>query len=108
MKVFKYANDGESAFSAAWQEGNDLGLACDMVDKKVSFSVNGSFEPPLGVDSIASAFSASGFKVVANFGTCPSKTRRANRREIRDDILRVCARCAEEIGCRQRGMKCML
>ena len=58
-----------------------LGLACDMVNKTVSFSVNGSFEPPLGVafdkivaDSIAPALSASlGFKVVANFGQLPLK-----------------------------------
>ncbi len=49
MKVFKCANDGESAFGAAWQEGDVLGLACDMVDKKMSFSVNGTFEPSLGV-----------------------------------------------------------
>ena len=58
-----------------------LGLACDMVNKTVSFSVNGSFEPPLGLafqniaaDSIAPAFTAdSGFRVVANFGQLPLK-----------------------------------
>ncbi len=63
-------------FGVEWQEGDVLGLACDMVNKTVSFSVNGSFEPPLGLafqnisaHSIAPAFSASrGFKVVANFG----------------------------------------
>jgi hypothetical protein len=52
-----------------------------MVNKTVSFSVNGSFEPPLGVtfdkivdDSIAPAFTADlGFKVVANFGQLPLK-----------------------------------
>jgi hypothetical protein len=52
-----------------------------MVNKTVSFSVNGSFEPPLGLafqniaaDSIAPAFTAtSGFKVVANFGQLPLK-----------------------------------
>jgi hypothetical protein len=84
VRVVKYANnvDAEgSAFGVAWQEGDVLGLACDMVNKTVSFSVNGSFEPPLGVafeniaaDSIAPAFSASsGFKVVANFGQLPLK-----------------------------------
>jgi hypothetical protein len=70
-----------SAFGVEWQEGDVLGLACDMVNKSVSFSVNGSFEPPLGLafqniaaDSIAPAFSAqSGFKVVANFGQLPLK-----------------------------------
>ncbi len=83
VRVVKYANvDAEgSAFGVAWQEGDVLGLACDMVNKSVSFSVNGSFEPPLGLafqniaaDSIAPAFSAdSGFKVVANFGQLPLK-----------------------------------
>jgi hypothetical protein len=70
-----------SAFGVAWQEGDVLGLACDMVNKTVSFSVNGSFEPPLGLafeniaaDFIAPAFTAnSGFKVVANFGQLPLK-----------------------------------
>ncbi len=70
-----------SAFGVEWQEGDVLGLACDMVNKTVSFSVNGSFEPPLGVafeniaaNSIAPAFSADlGFKVVANFGQLPLK-----------------------------------
>jgi hypothetical protein len=70
-----------SAFGVTWQEGDVLGLACDMVNKSVSFSVNGSFKPPLGLafeniaaDSIAPAFSASrGFKVVANFGQLPLK-----------------------------------
>jgi hypothetical protein len=70
-----------SAFGVEWQEGDVLGLACDMVNKTVSFSVNGSFEPPLGLafqniaaDSIAPAFTAtSGFKVVANFGQLPLK-----------------------------------
>jgi hypothetical protein len=81
-------------FGTAWQEGNVLGLACDTVDKKMSFSVNGSFEPSLGVafdnivaDYIASAFSASAFKVVAIFGTCPSRTRHSMRNTC-------CARCA--------------
>ena len=72
---------GTSAFGVKWQQGDMLGLACDMVNKTVSFLVNGSFEPPLGVafdkiaaDSIAPAFSASlGFKVVANFGQLPLK-----------------------------------
>jgi hypothetical protein len=73
--------EGSSAFGVAWQDGDVLGLACDMVNKTVSFSVNGSFEPPLGLafeniaaDSIAPAFTAnSGFKVVANFGQLPLK-----------------------------------
>ncbi len=82
VRVVKCANDAQgSAFGVAWQEGDVLGLACDMVNKTVSFSVNGSFEPPLGLafqniaaDSIAPAFSAySGFKVVANFGQLPLK-----------------------------------
>jgi hypothetical protein len=74
-------DEGSSAFGVEWQEGDVLGLACDMVNKTVSFSVNGSFEPPLGVafenidaDSIAPAFSANlGFKVVGNFGQLPLK-----------------------------------
>ena len=76
MRVSKWGDGSDSAFGVEWQEGDVLGLACDMVNKSVSFSVNGSFEPPLGLafqniaaDSIAPAFSAiSGFKVVANFG----------------------------------------
>ena len=57
-----------------------LGLACDMVNKTVSFLVKGSFEPPLGVafdkiatDSIVPAFSAQKvFKVVSFLpGRCP-------------------------------------
>ena len=82
VRLVKYANDvGGRAFGAAWKEGDVLGLACDMVNKSVSFSVNGSFEPPLGLafqniaaHSIAPAFTASsGFKVVANFGQLPLK-----------------------------------
>ncbi len=81
VEVSKWGDGGDSAFGVEWQEGDLLGLACDMVNKSVSFSVNGSFEPPLGVafqniaaDSIAPAFSASsGFKVVATFGQLPLK-----------------------------------
>jgi hypothetical protein len=81
VRVSKWGDGSGSAFGVEWQEGDVLGLACDMVNKSVSFSVNGSFEPPLGVafdkivaDSIAPAFSADlGFKVVANFGKLPLK-----------------------------------
>jgi ankyrin repeat protein len=81
LRVSKWGDGSSSTFGAAWQEGDVLGLACDMVNKSVAFSVNGSFEPPLGVafeniaaDSIAPAFTAnSGFKVVANFGQLPFK-----------------------------------
>jgi hypothetical protein len=81
LNVIKRGDGSDSAFGVEWQEGDVLGLACDMVNKSVSFSVNGSFEPPLGLafqnitaDSIAPAFSANrGFKVVANFGQLPLK-----------------------------------
>jgi hypothetical protein len=81
VRVSKWGDGSSSAFGVEWQEGDVLGLACDMVNKTVSFSVNGSFEPPLGVafqniaaDSIAPAFMAGiGFKVVANFGQLPLK-----------------------------------
>ena len=81
VRVSTWGDGSSSAFGVEWQEGDVLGLACDMVNKTVSFSVNGSFEPPLGVafdkidaDSVAPAFSASlGFKVVANFGQLPLK-----------------------------------
>jgi hypothetical protein len=81
VRARKWGDGSSSAFGVEWQEGDVLGLACDMVNKSVSFSVNGSFEPPLGVafdkivaDSIAPAFSAElGFKVVANFGQLPLK-----------------------------------
>jgi len=81
VRVIKFADDSSSAFGVEWQEGDVLGLACDMVNKSVSFSVNGSFEPPLGVafgkivaDSTGPAFSADlGFKMVDNFGQLPLK-----------------------------------
>jgi hypothetical protein len=80
VRVVKWGDGSSSAFGAAWQEGDVLGLACDMVNKTVSFSVNGSFEPPLGLafqniaaHSIAPAFTAWNAKVVANFGQLPLK-----------------------------------
>ena len=81
VRVIKWGDGSDSAFGVKWKEGDVLGLACDMVNKIVSFSVNGSFEPPLGLafqniaaDSIEPAFTAySGFKVVANFGQLPLK-----------------------------------
>ena len=81
VRVIKRGDGSDSVFGVKWQEGDVLGLACDMVNKSVSFSVNGSFEPPLGLafqniaaDSIAPTFSANrGFKVVANFGQLPLK-----------------------------------
>ena len=81
VRVSTWGDGSSSAFGVEWQEGDVLGLACDMVNKSVSFSVNGSFQPPLGLafqniaaDSIAPAFTAtSGFKVVANFGQLPLK-----------------------------------
>ncbi len=81
VRVSKWGDGSDRAFGVKWREGDVLGLACDMMNKSVSFSVNGSFEPPLGLafqniaaDSIAPAFSASsGFKVVANFGQLPLK-----------------------------------
>ena len=76
VRVRKWGDVSSSAVGVEWKEGDVLALACDMVSKTASFSVNGSFEPPLGVvfdkivaDSIAPAFTAQvGFKVVANFG----------------------------------------
>jgi hypothetical protein len=81
VRARKWGDSSSSAFGVEWQEGDVLGLACDMENKSVSFSLNGSFEPPLGVafdkivaDSIAPAFSAGlGFKVVVNFGQLPLK-----------------------------------
>ena len=81
VRVRKWGDGSSRTFGVEWREGDVLGLACDMVNKSVSFSVNGSFEPPLGLafqniaaDSIAPAFTAtSGFKVVANFGQLPLK-----------------------------------
>jgi hypothetical protein len=49
VRVSKWGDGTSSAFGVEWKEGDVLGLACDMVNKTVSFSVNGSFEPPLGV-----------------------------------------------------------
>ncbi len=49
MRVSKWGDGSSSAFGVKWQEGDVLGLACDMVNKSVPSPVNGSFEPPLGV-----------------------------------------------------------
>ena len=62
--------------SIKYREDDVLGLSCDMVNKTVSFSVNDSFEPSLGVafdkivaDFIAPVLSVSSFfKVVTNLG----------------------------------------
>jgi hypothetical protein len=48
VRVSKWGDGSSSAFGVEWQEGDVLGLAC-MVNTSVSFSVNVSFEPPLGV-----------------------------------------------------------
>jgi hypothetical protein len=95
-----YAGVGDNPFSWAvkckWQNGistisgqnlkrgDVLGLACDMINKTISFSLNGSFDTPFGVafqpitaEWIAPAFTASeGSQVVANFGV-PRKFKHA-------------------------------
>jgi hypothetical protein len=84
VHVSKWGDGSSSVFGVEWQEGDVLGLACDMVNKTVSFSVNGSFEPPLGVAftlfrrSLPTPYSRPsrskrGFMVVANFGQLPLK-----------------------------------
>ena len=49
VRVSKWGDGSSSAFGVEWKEGDVLALACDMVSKTASFSVNGTFEPPLGV-----------------------------------------------------------
>jgi hypothetical protein len=79
-RKLKWAN-GRSTFGVEWKNGDVLGLACDMVNKTISFAVNGSFNAPLGVafvnitaEWIAPAFTGSnGFHVVVNFGHLPFK-----------------------------------
>ena len=80
-RKLKWSDDTSTAFGDKWNVGDVLGLACDMVNKTVSFSVNGSFESPFGVafERIAAEWIAptltadSGFQVVANFGARPFK-----------------------------------
>ncbi len=64
VRVSKWG-DGSSAFVVEWQEGDVLFLTCDMVNKTVSFSVNGSFEPPLGVAiDMTAAHTSSSIEVI--------------------------------------------
>jgi hypothetical protein len=80
-RKLKWSDDTSTAFGDEWNVGDVLGLACDMVNKTVSFSVNGSFESPFGVafERIAAEWISptltadSGFQVVANFGARPFK-----------------------------------
>jgi hypothetical protein len=85
--VSKWGDDNSSAFGVKWREGDVLGLACDMMNKTVSFSANGSFEPPLKVafdkidaDCIAPALSAIASSTWwPTLGTCSVSTRRPMR-----------------------------
>ncbi len=45
VRVSKWGDGSSSAFGVEWREDDVLGLACDMVNKTVSFSVNGSYRP---------------------------------------------------------------
>ena len=47
-RVLKW-NAGTQPFGKVWVAGDVLGLAIDLVDKTVSFSVNGDFSEPCGV-----------------------------------------------------------
>jgi hypothetical protein len=101
LRVSKWGDDISSAFGVELQGDDVLVLACDMVNKTVSFSVNASFDPSLAVavdkivaDSMAPtpAFSAQmGFKVVA---------------KVDGRNICVCARCRTEIGGRQPKACC--
>jgi hypothetical protein len=72
----KWQNGISPIFGLNLKKGDVLGLACDMINKSISFSLNGSFDAPFGVafktftaEWIAPAFTASeGSEVVANFG----------------------------------------
>jgi hypothetical protein len=72
----KWQNGISSISGQNLKKGDVLGLACDMINKNISFSLNGSFDAPFGVafrpitaEWIAPAFTASkGSQVVANFG----------------------------------------
>jgi hypothetical protein len=72
----KWHNGISTIFGQNLKKGDVLGLACDMINKTISFSLNGSFGAPFGVafktitaEWIAPAFTASeGSQVVANFG----------------------------------------
>ena len=47
-RIMKW-NGGSQPFGTGWVAGDVLGLAIDLVDKTVSFSVNGNFSEPCGV-----------------------------------------------------------
>jgi hypothetical protein len=80
----KWHNGISTIFGQNLKKGDVLGLACDMINKTISFSLNGSFGAPFGVafdnitaEWIAPAFTASeGSQVVANFGA-PQKFKHA-------------------------------
>ena len=69
------------AFGSKWEIGDTLGFACDLVNKSISFSVNGSFEAPNGMafeninaEWLSPGLSASGGGSLAvNFGDRPFK-----------------------------------
>jgi hypothetical protein len=80
----KWQNGISTVFGQNLKKGDVLGLACDMINKSISFSLNGSFDAPFGVafqpitaEWIAPAFTASErSQVVANFGA-PRKFKHA-------------------------------
>ena len=47
-RIMKW-NGGDQPFGTGWVAGDVLGLAIDLADKTVSFSVNGDFSEPCGV-----------------------------------------------------------
>jgi hypothetical protein len=79
----KWHNGISTIFGHNLKKGDVLGLGCDMINKTIYFSVNGSFDAlcvalkPISAEWIAPAFTASeGSQVVANFGA-PRKFKHA-------------------------------
>jgi hypothetical protein len=67
-------------FGSKWMIGDTLGFACDLVNKSISFSVNGSFEAPNGTafekintEWLSPGLSGSNGSLAVNFGDRPFK-----------------------------------
>jgi hypothetical protein len=67
-------------FGSKWEIGDTLGFACDLVNKSISFSVNGSFKAPNGMafekinaEWLSPGLSGDDGSLAVNFGDRPFK-----------------------------------
>jgi nucleoredoxin len=78
QRVQKWGNGSATDFGIEWKTGDVLGFAVDFEKKNISFSVNGSFEGPLGeaftnvaAEWVQPALTSSGGTYTVNFGDRP-------------------------------------